>query len=131
MKAPDEAPVRADVSAVEHLELWLRYQRFWCEHKPSVTISVRPEEWDGVRLWVWLHLDEVSGVSFLPYEDHVYEQAPYEECTKEVYEELVKSMPRLQWSDLVFYETEDGTKGSQELACSANGGCEVVDLVAA
>ncbi|MFI0265674.1 hypothetical protein [Streptomyces luteogriseus] len=131
MKAPDEAPVRSDVSAVEHLELWLRYQRFWCEHKPSVTISVRPEEWDAVRLWVWLHLDEVAGVSFLPYEDHVYEQAPYQECTREVYEELVKSMPQLQWSDLVFYETEDGTKGSQELACSASGGCEVVDLVAA
>jgi ribonucleoside-diphosphate reductase alpha chain len=131
MQAPDGAVLRTDVSAVEHLELWATYQRHWCEHKPSVTISVRPEEWDAVRAWVWEHLDEVAGVSFLPYSDHSYTQAPYEECTKETYEALARAMPSLLWSDLVFYETSDGTTGSQELACSADGGgCEVVDLVA-
>jgi ribonucleoside-diphosphate reductase alpha chain len=131
MEAPQGAVTRRDVSAIEHLELWAQYQSHWCEHKPSVTISVRPHEWDEVGEWVWEHLDEISGVSFLPFSEHTYKQAPYEECSEEVYEELVKAMPRLQWSDLVFYETTDGTVGSQELACSANGGCEVVDLTTA
>ncbi|MFE9834064.1 hypothetical protein ACFYP4_02775 [Streptomyces sp. NPDC005551] len=132
VKAPEDAVTREDVDAVSHLDLWLTYQRFWCEHKPSVTVSVREHEWDAVRDWVWNHLDEISGVSFLPYSEHTYVQAPYTECTKEVYEALLAQMPTLQWSDLSFYEVSDGTVGSQELACSADGGgCEAVDLVAA
>lgn len=126
------ALVRSDVTAIQHLKLWLDYQRHWCEHKPSVTISVREHEWQEVGEWVWEHLGEISGVSFLPFSDHTYVQAPYEECTKELYDILVEQMPVIQWSDLVFYETADGTIGSQELACSAgSGSCEVVDLVAA
>jgi ribonucleoside-diphosphate reductase alpha chain len=128
-RASDDALVREDVSAVEHLELWLAYQRHWCEHKPSVTISVREHEWDAVGEWVWEHLDEISGVSFLPYSEHTYVQAPYEECTQEEYEALAAKNHRIEWTDLAFYETYDQTKGSQELACSAAGGCEVVDLV--
>ncbi|MFJ1700368.1 hypothetical protein ACIOHC_35855 [Streptomyces sp. NPDC088252] len=132
VKAPEGAVTRADLTAVQHLEIWLSYQRAWCEHKPSVTISVREDEWETVRLWVQAHLDELSGVSFLPYSEHTYQQAPYQECTREEYEAMVARMPVLQWSDLSFYETADGTTGSQELACSAaGGGCEVVDLVAA
>jgi ribonucleoside-diphosphate reductase alpha chain len=128
-RAGDNALVREDVSAIEHLEIWLTYQRFWCEHKPSVTISVREHEWAEVGEWVWEHLDEISGVSFLPYSDHTYVQAPYTEITQEEYEEQVAKEYRVEWSDLAFYETYDQTVGSQELACSAAGGCEVVDLV--
>lgn len=131
-RADATALVRDDVTAIQHLKLWLDYQRHWCEHKPSVTISVREHEWQEVGEWVWNHLGEISGVSFLPFSDHTYVQAPYEECTKELYDILVEQMPVIQWSDLVFYETADGTIGSQELACSAgSGSCEVVDLVAA
>lgn len=130
-RADDFALTRADVSALEHLTMWREYQEHWCEHKPSVTISVRPEEWEQVGDWVWKHLDSISGVSFLPYAEHTYVQPPYEECTREEYEKLLAEMPKLYWTDLSFYETADGTIGSQELACSAAGGCEVVDIVAA
>lgn len=130
-RAGEDALVREDVSAIEHLEIWLTYQRYWCEHKPSVTISVRDHEWAEVGEWVWEHLDEISGVSFLPFSDHTYVQAPYEEITQEEYEALVAQEHRVEWSDLAFYETYDQTVGSQELACSAAGGCEVVDLVTA
>lgn len=129
-RAAEGAVTREDLSAIQHLEIWLAFQRFWCEHKPSVTISVREHEWDLVRAWVWDHLDEISGVSFLPYSDHTYVQAPYEECTKEEYEALVKASGKVEWGDLSFYELADGTTGSQELACTA-GACEVVDLVSA
>lgn len=128
-RASEDALVRDDITAVEHLELWLAFQRFWCEHKPSVTVSVREHEWDEVGEWVWEHLDEISGVSFLPFSDHTYVQAPYEECTQDEYEALAAKKHRVEWSDLAFYETYDQTRGSQELACSAAGGCEVVDLV--
>jgi ribonucleoside-diphosphate reductase alpha chain len=127
-RAGDAALVREDVSAIEHLEFWLTYQRSWCEHKPSVTISVREHEWAEVGEWVWAHLDEISGVSFLPFSDHTYVQAPYEECTRAEYEAMVAEEHRVEWSDLAFYETYDQTVGSQELACVA-GACEVVDLV--
>ncbi|MFE9525204.1 hypothetical protein [Streptomyces sp. NPDC006631] len=128
-RASDTALVREDVSAIEHLNLWLTFQRFWCDHKPSVTISVREHEWAEVGEWVWEHLDEISGVSFLPYSDHTYVQAPYTEITQAEYEEQVAKAYHVEWSDLSFYETYDQTVGSQELACSAAGGCEVVDLV--
>jgi ribonucleoside-diphosphate reductase alpha chain len=127
-KAGATALVRDDVSAIEHLELWLAFQRHWCEHKPSVTISVREHEWEQVGEWVWEHLDEISGVSFLPFSEHTYVQAPYEEITQEEYEVLAAKEYRVEWTDLAFYETYDQTTGSQELACVA-GACEVVDLV--
>ncbi len=122
--APNGSLTRDTLSAIEHLEIWLTYQRHYCEHKPSVTISVREHEWDGVGEWVWNHLDEISGVSFLPYSEHTYQQAPYQECTKEEYEEAVKNFPDVYWGDLSFYEMQDETTGTQELACSANG-CEI------
>jgi ribonucleoside-diphosphate reductase alpha chain len=128
-KAGEEALVRDDVSAIEHLELWLAFQRHWCEHKPSVTISVREHEWEQVGEWVWEHLAEISGVSFLPFSEHTYVQAPYEEITREEYEALAATKHRVEWSDLAFYETFDQTVGSSTLACSADGGCEDVDLV--
>ena len=129
VKAPEGAILRNDLTAIEHLNTWLVYQRAWCEHKPSITVSVRDEEWMEVGAWVWEHFDEVSGISFLPYSDHTYKQAPYQDATKEEYEEALSKMPeKIYWEMLTMYETEDGTSGSQTLACSSDAGCEVVDI---
>jgi ribonucleoside-diphosphate reductase alpha chain len=119
------------MSAVEQLELWKIYQENWCEHKPSVTISVKEDEWFDVGAWCYKHFDMMSGVSFLPFADHTYRQAPYQDCSKQEYEKLVKEMPKeIDWAALKDYEEQDMTTSSQELACSADGGCEIVDLVA-
>lgn len=123
-KAPVGSVTREGITAIDHLEMWLTYQRHYCEHKPSVTISVREEEWDEVGEWVWEHLDEISGVSFLPYSEHTYQQAPYQECSEEEYHAAAARFPDVYWGDLSFYEMRDETTGSQELACSANG-CEI------
>jgi ribonucleoside-diphosphate reductase alpha chain len=131
VKAPDGAIVRNDLSAIEHLNIWLVYQRAWCEHKPSITVSVKEEEWMEVGAWVYKNFDEVSGISFLPHSDHSYKQAPYQEVSKEEYESLVAKMPKnIRWEDLSFYETEDGTSPSATLACSSDGNCELVDISA-
>jgi ribonucleoside-diphosphate reductase alpha chain len=128
VKAPEGCVTRTEMTAIEQLEMWLIYQRHWCEHKPSVTITVKEEEWMDVGAFVYEHFDEMSGVSFLPHSDHTYRQAPYQDCTKEEYEELEAKMPRvIDWSRLSQYESEDNTKGSQTLACAADG-CEIVDL---
>lgn len=128
MKAPDNAVFRDDRDAIQQLEHWLIYQRYWCEHKPSVTIYVKEDEWMKVGAWVWEHFDEMSGVSFLPHSNHTYKQAPYQEITEKEYEELVEKMPKdVDWSLLSNYETEDRTTSSQTLACSG-GVCEIVDL---
>ena len=127
-KSPENAVLRNDRTAIEQLELWLLYQRHYCEHKPSVTISVKENEWMEVGAWVYKHFDEISGVSFLPHSEHTYQQAPYEDCTKEQYEALIKEMPaRVDWDLISEYELEDNTKGSQTLACTG-GVCELVDL---
>jgi ribonucleoside-diphosphate reductase alpha chain len=127
-KSPEKAVTRNDMSAVEQLEMWLTYQRNWCEHKPSVTISVRDHEWLDVGAFVFKHFDEMSGVSFLPHSDHTYQQAPYQDCTKEEYEELLAKMPeRIDWSQLSEYEQEDNTVAMQTMACSGDS-CEIVDL---
>lgn len=125
-KAPKKAVTRSDMTAIEQLELWLQYQRRWCEHKPSVTITVRDEEWMEVGAFVYRHFDEMSGVSFLPHSDHTYQQAPYQDCDKATYDEFVKKMPKnIDWSRLAEWESEDHTKGSQELACTG-GACEIL-----
>jgi len=131
MKSPAGAVTRFDMSAIEQLELWLIYQRHWCEHKPSVTISVKEHEWMDVGAWVYEHFDEVSGISFLPFSEHTYQQAPYQDCTVEQYGEMLKRMPvSIDWSKLQEFEKEDTTSGGRELACTADA-CEVVDLNAA
>lgn len=128
VKSPDNAVFRNDMTAIEQLELWLDYQRYWCEHKPSVTISVKEHEWFEVGSWVWEHFDEISGVSFLPSSDHTYKQAPYQECGLLDYEELLSKIPtNVDWSDLIRFEKEDNTKGAQTYSCTA-GSCEIVDL---
>lgn len=123
IKAPVHAVFRNDKTAIEQLEVWLVYQRYWCEHKPSVTISVKDGEWPEVGAWVWKHFDEISGVSFLPHSNHSYQQAPYEDCTEEFYNDLLSKTPStINWTNLL--EKEDNTIGQQILACTA-GGCEL------
>lgn len=129
IKAPDNAVLRHDLNATEHLDIWMVYQKHWCEHKPSITVSVKENEWMDVGAWVWKNFEDISGISFLPYSDHTYKQAPYQDATKEEYEELLSRMPKeIRWADLSFFETEDGTKGSQEFACSSSLGCEDVSI---
>lgn len=123
IKAPEGAMVRDDLTPTQHLDLWLMYQNEWCEHKPSVTISVAEQDWAEVSAWVWKNFDDISGISFLPYDGGTYKQAPYEEVSKEQYEELLAKMPTtINWSALV--EEDDNVKGVQELACSS-GSCEI------
>ena len=121
IKAPDGI-TRSNVTPIDHLALWLTYQRHWCEHKPSVTISVEEKDWPEVGAWTWKNFSEISGVSYLPYDGGTYRQAPYEECTEEVYQELKASLPKINWEE--FKENTDNVEGAQQLACSA-GVCEI------
>ena len=131
MKADSESVFRTDMSAIEQLELWLKYQKHWCEHKPSVTISVKENEWMDVGAWVYKHFDEVSGISFLPFSEHTYQQAPYQDIDKDEYKKFLTKMPKnVDWSLLQEFEKEDTTTGGRELACTA-GVCEIVDIEAA
>jgi ribonucleoside-diphosphate reductase alpha chain len=124
--SPAGAITRDHLSAIDHLELWKRVQEQYCEHKPSVTINVREHEWIDVGAWVYRNFDSISGVSFLPYSEHSYRQAPYQECTKEEYEYWMTKMPKaIDWSKLADYEKEDTTTGTQEYACAA-GFCEII-----
>ena len=130
MKSPSGAMTRTEMTAIQQLEFWLLYQRHWCEHKPSVTISVKEDEWMDVGAWVYRNFDEVSGISFLPFSDHTYAQAPYQDIVGEEYERAYKQMPAsIDWSKLADYEKEDTTSGGRELACTADA-CEMVDIQA-
>tara|TARA_R100001463_G_scaffold47794_1_gene96877 strand:+ start:2169 stop:4067 length:1899 start_codon:yes stop_codon:yes gene_type:complete len=128
IKSPRGSVVTADQTAIEQLEMWLIYQRNWCEHKPSVTINVKKDEWFEVGAFVYEHFDEMSGVSFLPYNEHTYQQAPYQEVDKQTYNSLLLTMPKkIDWSKLSDYEKEDGTSSSQQFACTGDV-CEIVDI---
>ena len=125
MKVDRSAVFRTDLTAIQQLDLWKIYQEHWCEHKPSVTISVKEDEWMEVGAWVYKDFDQMSGVSFLPFSEHTYRQAPYQDCDREQYENLLKVMPKdVDWSQLSKYETIDTTVASQELACTS-GSCEI------
>ena len=127
MKSPKNSVMRNDMTAIEQLEMWLLYQRHWCEHKPSVTISVRDDEWMEVGAFVFKHFDEMSGVSFLPHSDHTYQQAPYQDCTEAVYNDFSSKFGHIDWDKFTDYEKEDNTKSSQTFACSGDS-CEIVDI---
>jgi len=129
IKANTNSKFRNDLNAIQQLEIWKTYAEHWCEHKPSVTVSVKENEWVEVGAWCWKNFDHLSGVSFLPYSDHTYKQAPYQEISKEEYVRVKKTMPKkaIDWSQLKDFEEEDNTTGSQELACTG-GVCELVDL---
>lgn len=125
IKSPENAVFKQELSAIEHLELWKLYQIHWCEHKPSVTVTVKEHEWLEVGAWVYENFEWMSGISFLPDDgNHTYQQAPFTTCTKEEYEELLNIMPEIDWNNLPKFEREDATTGTQELACTA-GGCEI------
>jgi ribonucleoside-triphosphate reductase len=128
IKSPVGSITRNQMSAIQQLELWKTYQEYWCEHKPSITVTVKENEWPEVGSWVWNNFDMISGISFLPHSDHVYRQAPYQEVDEDKYNEVLSKMPKeIKWEDLSYYEQEDNTTGVQSLACSADG-CEVVDI---
>ena len=128
MKTAKDAVFRTSMSAIEQLEMWKTYAVHWCEHKPSVTISVKEQEWVNVGNWCWDNFDYLSGVSFLPFSDHTYKQAPYQDIDEEQYKKLHSEMPKnIDWGKLQDFEKEDNTKGTQELACTA-GVCELVDI---
>jgi len=132
MESPKGAVTRTEMTAIEQLELWKTYALHWCEHKPSITVSVKEEEWMEVGAWVYENFDVASGVSFLPFSDHTYQQAPYQDIEPDDYLEWKERMTyvNIDWSRLTDFEKEDNTTGSRELACTA-GVCEVVDLNAA
>jgi len=128
VKSPKGCVTRNDLTAIQQLEMWMIYQRHWCEHKPSVTITVRDDEWMEVGAFVFKHFDEMSGVSFLPHSDHTYQQAPYQDCTEEEYNDMLdKFVYDINWSQLAEYEKEDTTAGNQTFACSGDV-CEIVDI---
>ena len=128
MKSPRGSTLRNDMSALEQLRVWMIYQEHWCEHKPSITVTVKDDEWFDVGAFVFKNFDKMSGVSFLPHSDHVYQQAPYQECTEDEYNDMLSKMnTRINWSQLKDYEKGDTTSGSQTMACSGDS-CEIVDI---
>ena len=128
MKSPDNAITRKEISAIEHLNLWKIYADHWCEHKPSITVSVEEDKWLEVASFVYNNFDSMSGVSFLPMSKHSYKQAPYQDISKTEWAKVVETMPaNVSWDALADYEKEDNTTGTQEFACTA-GACEVVDF---
>ena len=130
VKSPEGSAFVKDVDAIEQLELWKTYYDFWCEHNPSITVYVKEHEWLEVGAWVYENFDSICGISFLPYSDHIYQQAPYQPISKEEYELAVSRMPRtIDWDKFGLYEKEDSTTGSQEFACVGGDTCELVDLV--
>jgi ribonucleoside-diphosphate reductase alpha chain len=128
-KSPKGATCRNDMTAWKQLSLWHTYAKEWCEHKPSVTVSVKEDEWVNTAAWVYENFDDISGISFLPFSDHTYRQAPYQDCTEQEYDELLSKMPKkVNWGTLAEFETQDYTSSSQEFACTSEKGCEIVDI---
>lgn len=125
IKSPDEAVVRTDITAIQQLEHYLKFKQNWCEHNPSITVYVRDHEWMDVGAWVFKYLDDLGGVSFLPMNDHVYKQAPYQEINRETYDALIEKFPKIDWKEFDKYETDDSTVKMQELAC-VSGACEMI-----
>lgn len=127
VKSPEGAVLRDDINALEHLALWSIYHEYWCDHNPSITITVRDHEWFSVGAWVYENFDKICGISFLPHSDHVYQQAPYIEVTKEQYDDWVAQhpVPDVDWALLSGYEKEDNTVSSQTLACQG-GVCDLI-----
>ena len=127
IKAPEKAITRNEISAVDHLKLWKIYAEHWCEHKPSITVSVRENEWIETGSFVYNNFEHMSGVSFLPMTEHTYRQAPYQDCSEKQYIELSNAMGTVDWQKLQEYEHDDRTSGTQTFACTANA-CESVDI---
>jgi len=123
VKAPEGALTRKDMTAIQHLDLWKIYADYWCEHKPSVTISYKDNEFVEIGAWVYKNFDGLSGVSFLPYDGGTYQQAPYQEITEEYYNTLAETFPVIDWDS--FVEETDQTTGAKEYACTS-GQCDII-----
>ena len=124
VKSPDGAVCARDVKALTQLNHWLHVKNHYTSHTVSCTIYYRPGEEQEVGDWVFEHFDDITGLSFLPYDDHTYPQAPYQPITKEKYEDAVKEMPAaIDWELLRYYEAHDTTT-LDERACSG-GKCEL------
>jgi len=129
IKSPEDSLTYEEYSPIEHLDLWLTYQKFWCEHKPSVTINYTDDTFMGIGQWIWKNWEWVSGISFLPHTDHIYDQAPFEAIDQDAYIEMVKEIPHeIDWRELRNYEQEDTTISSQTMAC-VGGSCEIMDII--
>lgn len=127
-KCNKRATFRHQITALQHLELWKIWENNWCEHKVSITVNIKEHEWMQVGSWIYDHFDMVSGIAFLPYSNHIYRQAPFEECDEKEYTQLLEQMPKkINWEELSNYEQEDYTIGSQELACKG-GSCMRTDI---
>lgn len=125
IKSPEGSIFRTDRTAIEQLNLWMIYKEHFCEHSPSITVTVKEDEWMSTGAWVYENFDDVTGIAFLPFSEHSYKQAPYQECSKEDYEKALEDMPKnIDWNGLSQYEDEDNTEGSQSLAC-VGGSCEI------
>jgi ribonucleoside-diphosphate reductase alpha chain len=124
-KAPQDSITRKQWNAIQQLEHYLKFKKFWCEHNPSITVYVREHEWMEVGAWVYKNFDDIGGVSFLPYNDHVYQQAPYQDCTAPEYYKAEQEFPDLDWNEFDNYEVDDATVNMHELAC-VSGACELV-----
>lgn len=124
VKSPEGSVMRDGMSAIDQLEHYLAFKNHWCEHNPSITVFVRDNEWLAVGSWVYNHFDDIGGVSFLPYSDHVYRQAPYTEVDEKTYQDLADRMPEVDWAELSEYEKEDQTTSAKDLAC-VSGVCEL------
>jgi len=126
LASPKNAVIRTKVTALEQMELWFDYQKYYCEHKPSVTINVKEHEWLAVGDWVYQNYESISGLSFLPFSDHIYQQAPFSDCDKQAYDELQAKMPKtVNWENLNKYEKTDTTTGMQNYACTADA-CSIL-----
>ena len=125
MKSPDLAVTAKEVSAIEQLELYLTYSKFWSEHNISITVYLQESEWLQVGAWVYEHFNEINGISFLPYSDHSYRQAPYQPISEEKYNELTEKRVDIDWSKFTVKEHEDSTVGAKQYACSG-GSCEII-----
>lgn len=123
--APVGSITRTDRTAIEQLEHYLTFQKYWCEHNPSITVYVKEHEWLDVGAWVFKHLEDLGGVSFLPFNDHVYKQAPYQDIDETLYKKLSEEFPKIDWEKFNSYEKEDMTTGMQELSC-VSGVCEIL-----
>jgi ribonucleoside-triphosphate reductase len=129
INSPCDSITYSNYSPIKHLDLWLTYQKHWCDHKPSVTINYEDKNFLSIGQWVWNNWEWLSGISFLPQTDHVYDQAPFEAIDKERYDEMISSMPKkIRWKELKKYEQEDTTSNSHAMAC-VGGACEVVDII--
>lgn len=124
VKAPDTAVIQRERSAVEQLDNWLKFKKYYVETNPSVTIGYRPEELDDIAQWLFMHQDHTIGLSFLPVDDNSYAQMPYEEITAEQYAELSKVFETIDTKDFWRFENanSDTTETAANLACVA-GAC--------